>query len=258
MATYARNKKRRFGYDGPSNGSYRSTGERSLERVSVRAPRSLTKELKYYDLEWTPLADITGEVPDDTTAAGNKSLLGGIVQGSGANKREGRMIWVREIDISIMAGINDSSVAFTDKPTWWVVVHLFRDKQANGAVPTFSDVFEDGGDTALSPQFPRLENAKRFDQLHKWVFKFEPALNDGGGVTSTAIIYNVNMGPQMNTIRFPGAGIPVEMDDGTPLTISLMKSNNFFFTVKAYAPTERTEIDDRAVVNIRSRVRFTD
>ncbi len=97
-----------------------------------------------------------------------------------------------------------------------LTLYLIQDKQANGAFPSFADVFQQ----TVWDTFRNLENSQRFNIIWQRRFKFNPitATDDG---TTIVWVYNHDI-----LDIYTKVNIPLEFSVGTTGVITTIKSNN--------------------------------
>lgn len=187
------------------------------------------QELKFWDTERSGDFDVTGEV------LGN-SLPVGIAAGTGEEQRLGRKIVIKKISINGI--ITQESAAANG----CCMMALVLDKQCNGAVPTWTDIFEDQNFTT----FNNLANSQRFKIIKKWYMVFNS--NMITNIANNAYLH----ADWRKLIRYnKKCNIPIEYDSTTG-AITEIKSYNFFLVGIASGN------DDVISYSCNCRLRFTD
>lgn len=187
------------------------------------------RELKFFDTSLSFSFDLTGEVP----ATGQLTL---IPQGDTESSRDGRMAYVKSIQIRGFAHFTPGAAA-TAASTGYMLVVL--DTQANGAAAGVTDVLTSN---VVGTALTNIANSGRFRILKR--FKF--TLNAMAGVTTA---YN-------NVVRtvdwFKKCDYPITYSS-TSGAITEIRSNNLFLITG----TEGTS-DDTISFSGNCRLRFYD
>lgn len=171
---------------------------------------------------------------------GGEDLLA-IAQGTTESTRIGRKIIVKSIHCQgrvTHAGAEDSA---TIPNPLQIKLSLIWDKQANGAVPANTDVYE----TTDILHFNNLANKGRFVTLYTFEENLAPLAAGGTGVTG-------DWSGETKSFEFhKKCHIPI-MYDSTTGAVTEIKSNNLFWTAVANT-TQAT-----SGFTIRNRIRFVD
>lgn len=206
-------------------GLVRSAGNYGRYGASARAA-GLQPELKYFDTELAFSFDNTLEVP----ATGQLCL---IPQGDTESTRDGRIAWIKSIQISMFATCSPGATAnMANYACMWLVL----DTQANGAAAGATDVFT-SATTALA--MLNLNNSGRFRILKKWRIPF----NGTAGVT-TAYCSQVRQ-----VDYYKKCNIKIDWSSTTG-AITEIRSNNIFLMAGSAAQ------DDLVAVTGVARLRF--
>jgi len=172
-----------------------------------------TPELKFFDTALNFNFDLTGEVP----ATGQLAL---IPQGDTESTRDGRLAWIKSIQIRGQALFAPSTGAQAAEVAY---LYLVLDTQANGAAAAITDVFTSN---VMSTNLLNLNNSGRFRIMKKWIISF----NSGAGVTTA---YN-NVVQQIEFYK----KCNIKMDwSSTTGAITEIRSNNIFLCAGA-APSD--------------------
>lgn len=165
-----------------------------------------SQELKYHS------AIISGAIPTlgalATDAAGTTSTLCKIPQGDTEVQRDGRRCIIKSIS---MRGYIQNCDTTVQTANYRVI--LILDTQANGANPSYADVFK----TTTTNTFNNLENSRRFRTLKSWKVSLS------NQITGQGVYRNLKFYKKCN--------IPMEYS-GTTGAIATIKSNNLIvFTI---------------------------
>lgn len=186
-------------------------------------------ELKFLDTSLSGTIDATGEVaPGGGTSTGIVLIPQGVTEST----RVGRKCTIRSIQMkgTMSLGTTTSSSLY--------LMTLIWDKQANGAYPAYTDVFEDGTITSHL----NLANSGRFVVLKRWAGTIRNlTYNDTGAA------YGAN---SMMLKYYKKCNIPIEFSSTTG-AITEIKSNNLFVMWRASG-------DDVISAVLNFRVRFSD
>lgn len=166
-----------------------------------------------------------------------------IPQGVTESTRVGRVAYIKQLKANITWQLNDNlGASAASEGAQQIRFCLVCDKQANGQLPGWLDVFE----TTLTDSFRNLSNESRFDILHDDLF----IMNANGGV-------EVGLGGRLKKsrqIRFtktwPKGGLPIEYSSTTGAQTEI-RSNNLFWVYNV-SNTANTQLF------ICNRIRFTD
>lgn len=148
---------------------------------------TMGNETKYLDIAFqdTDLDGIqTSTLPVETnkqgaTTTATDRTLSAVAQGTSFNQRIGQKICMKSLDLNILwdskkwestAGVNDVNAQ--------LVVAVVLDHQANGAVPTWADIFQNPNDTGagngalpmVSMWFRRKDRPTRFTVLARRIY----------------------------------------------------------------------------------------
>lgn len=196
---------------------------------------SFKPEMKFHDVEYTLQLDTTAEVlPGGGTSTGMNLVAQGVTE----KTRVGRKMIVKSIHLK--GWVNYPSNAAGGSPGL-VKIALVWDKQANGAYPSWADVYEI--DEPYSPR--NLANSQRFVILKEFYFSLSSTAGSGNGTTD-------KFSGQSKIIKyFKKCNIPIEFDSTTG-AITEVKSNNLLLIADAKGQ------DDTIIGHLHSRIRFTD
>lgn len=197
------------------------------------------KELKNFDVLGT--LSIAGAsawtVPTATsitTLQNTGMVLAGLPQGTTQNSRTGRHIGVKSIHIKgavvLPAGAQSSDIFY------W---KLIEDRQANGAMPANTDVFQ--VDVAPGFEFHNLDNSNRFKTLASG--KIELAAGAGVATAFSGLELPIEIFKEFKKLKC------VEMSS-TAGALTEFKERNFFLMTGSFAGT--------VTFSGSSRVRFYD
>lgn len=187
-------------------------------------------ELKFFDTVFSGGIDATGEI---APGGGTQTALNLIAQGTTESQRIGRKCVIKRIDLKgdITLANNIGSATYN--------VCLILDTQANGAYPTYTDVFE----TDSPRSFLNLANSQRFRVMKRWFGVLNQNAGDGSGGYQSV----------RRTLKFnKSCNIPIEFSSTTG-AITEIRSNNLFVMWDC----DITE-DDAMNVNMSWRLRFSD
>lgn len=185
------------------------------------------KELKFFD------SSLGLSAVDQTAEVG--SFLLQITTGDTESTRDSRWITIKSIQVNGSATFAPAAGA-----TGVAIVDLWciQDTQANGAMPVFTDIFDNAN---CRQAFREIQYAQRFKVLKHWVLTFNPA----AGATTA---YN-------NVIRpiswYKKCAIPIQYNS-TAGAITEMPGNNIFFAAGS------TTADDTVTITASVRFRFQD
>ncbi len=166
-------------------------------------------ELKFHDID----------VDDAVIATGFsvQTALLTIPEGNGEEERIGRSITIKKINWRFRVTLPTTAVADETADTARVV--LVWDKQANGAAPASTDVFE----TNDFQSFNNLSNNRRFRILMDKTYSIRSQGGSGRGATDT-LSYAENV---IDDTCFKNVNIPIEYDNtATTGAITTIRSNN--------------------------------
>lgn len=197
------------------------------------------EELKYYDSIYTAYTiDSTGEVIPVNSGSSGSGSTGTIVQvpqGDTEFQREGSKILINSICWKGYIETNGSSLNGAIS-----TLHLILDTQANGALPSYTTIFENNSVNS----FRSLSNSDRFIILKEYRIEANPV---GINVASTSSISRL--------INIEGCiedDIIIKYDNSaTTGAISTIRSNNLFWVAIA-------SNDDIQVLTMITRIRFRD
>lgn len=140
----------------------------------------LNTELKYVDVAQLAV-----------TSATTGYLLNPLAQGSSASQRVGNTVRFKSLDIRAAITPNDA------QPSWLRVIVL-RDDQANGTVPTITDVLESNSITS----FRNLDNVKRFKILSDQTYSMRAKdLANGVQAEPSFIKFHVDLGAKNKAVK---------------------------------------------------------
>lgn len=187
-------------------------------------------ELKFLDTTLDSTAiDATGEIaPGGGTSTGIVLIPQGVTEST----RVGRKCTIRSIQ---MRGSLDLQ---SDTSSAYICLALVWDKQANGAYPAYTDIFEVNHYT--SPL--NLANSGRFVILKRWNLAINQATYNDTGATFA--------GSRRMIKYYKKCNIPIEFSSTTG-AITEIRSNNLFLT-------QLCTPDDKASGYFYFRVRFSD
>lgn len=121
-------------------------------------------EKKFYDTSISIQFDTTGEVSTNPTSG----ALNLIPQDDTESGRDGRQCVLEHISIK---GFFLYAPGVQTTPTAITYLYLVLDKQANGAYPVITDIFEN---STLSTAHINVANERRFEILEEWVYNWNP------------------------------------------------------------------------------------
>ncbi len=179
---------------------------------------------------------------DDSVVAQNWNVEGSlnlIPQGVTETQRVGRKCTITNIGIRITAKLPTTAVAAQTADI--LRIALVQDKQANGANPGVTDVFEDDN----YQSFNNLSNSGRFKTLWDKTISISASAGSGRGSTDTLSYGEV----QRAYTFFKRCNIPIEFDSTTG-AVTEIRSNNI---VLLYASKNGFAGFDGV-----ARIRFTD
>ncbi len=164
-----------------------------------------------------------------------------IAEGNGESQRVGRKVTVKRIGWRYEVLLPTTATAADTSDVVRVVLVL--DKQANGALPVATDVFEDDD----YQSFNNLANSQRFRILMDKSYSIATPAGSGRGTTDT-----LSYGDNVITAQWhKTCNIPIEYDNSaTTGVITSIRSNNIFAVVGSKS----------GVAGFRSklRIRYTD
>lgn len=186
-------------------------------------------ELKFFDTVLSGSIDATGEV-----APGGGTSTGIVLIGQGVTEstRVGRKCTIKSIQMK------GRMTLATDTSSGQYNIALVWDKQANGAYPAYTDVFE----TDVPTAHLNLANSGRFVILKRWFGTMNQlTYNDTGAV----------FGQATKALKYyKKCNIPLEFSSTTG-AITELRSNNLFLMWSS-------NVDDKFAVASNWRVRFSD
>lgn len=194
----------------------------------------MQKELKFHDASTSTTLSAFGGIDLELMVIG---------QGAGESERIGRQVNIHSIAVSGRMSVGDNTV---DR-TIYNRLTLVMDRQANGALPTYADIYKDGSGVSAPFDYPNLNNGKRFKILKEWNRASQPT----AGVLATAVLWSQ---PRFDDVIPIGAanGIAVEynalFDDGR---VGTLESVNFFLVGST---SESSAVN----LSVNVRVRYTD
>lgn len=185
-------------------------------------------ESKFVDTFIDGLLDASGEV---APGGGSNTPLMVIPEGTGESERVGRKVTLTSIYMrGVLSLATDTSSAMYN-----LVVLL--DTQANGAVPSYADVFADNRSTAHL----QLANSNRFVILKRWV----------GALTNQTVLTGPSFGAAKRVFKYyKKCNIPLEFS-GTNGTITEIKSNAIYLMWES-------DTDDKLTYKADFRLRYSD
>lgn len=208
-----------------------------------RYNRKTSSELKFFDIGTTAYTvDTTPEViPWTVTSATSTTSTGSlvqIVQGDTESMRNGRKITIKSIQCKgFLTGP-------TTTPNDVIQLYLILDKQCNGALPSYSDVFEDVPVVSEVNRMINLSNSSRFTIIKKLRMTF---------VGQTALAGPVYTSQIKSIDFYKKCNIPIEYDSSaTTGVVTSVKSNNLFWLAVGSAS------DDGPILSLNNRLRFVD
>jgi len=196
-------------------------------------PASMTTaavEWKYVD---TTIASVTFGNPNPI-----RQLLNGLQVGSGVGQRIGRQVSIRSVE---MVYDIDGEIGITTPNHCRVV--LFYDKQANGAAPTWADLYET---TSYTITARRLDNRKRFKILMD-----KHVLISGNGQLGADVIPTKFCDKKFLKFRTP---LQTTFNAGSAGTIADISTNSLYL----FAITDVAVPTKQAILAAYIRVRYTD
>ncbi len=189
-----------------SNGRRGAKKARARTRIVYRAP---VTELKFHDLDIDDAVIATGFTV--------QNVLLTIPEGNGEEERIGRSIVIKKIGWRFRITLPTTAVAGETGDTARIV--LIHDKQANGATPASTDVFESND----FQSFNNLSNNRRFRILMDKTYSIRSQAGSGRGTTDT-LSYAEN---QIDDTFFKECNIPIEYDNSAATgAITTIRSNN--------------------------------
>lgn len=221
--------------------SRRAISKRMVARPRYRAGRRNMKiprlELKFYDQDTSQgTVSASGEI---TTLLSGASA--GIVVGTNQTNRIGRKITIKALTIKGVWFKNNATAAENNDV---VRISVLLDRQANGALPAYSDIYTTGADDLLG--FNELYNTNRFKTLCTDTFTLNFNCAQGNGTTILLV------GEQKYYEKHLTLNYPIEYNNtvGTSGTIDEIMSNNLLLVMSSlHGVSSRT---------FSTRVRFVD
>lgn len=209
-----------------------------LTRTGVGGAKFLNpQEKKFYDTSHTFTSAASAAF-----AVGATSPVLTLAQGTGASQRVGKFIYIHSIDIRGHIKIDGSKQSNSDQP--WKIC-LMLDSQANGSMPSASDVWEDPTDFY---GFAQLDNSNRFRTL-KCIQGI--AVCNARRDTDPPLNYVDRIQKLTKHIRFK---TPLKVTyNSTAGAIAEIVQNNLFFTFANNASTAAT-----GTFQMTTRIRYTD
>jgi len=219
--------------------------------LSGRFQSASSVEKKVFDysnavVPWSPASMVaTGQGGGVTSLLAPTGAIS-IIQGTGTNQRIGSRLIIKSIEISGCFAIPQTgalAAEASDFVKYWVVL----DKQANGALHSFIDVFAEldhATSTWLAPKSPavtrrNIEKARRFQILCSGAFALAPTVALGAEQSSFVRSFH----------KYLKVNIPVLYQGATGL-MGTITSNNVSMVIQS--------AQGNAVVQWASRLRYTD
>lgn len=182
-------------------------------------------EHKFLDTLWSDVAAEAGEV-------GGTSLVL-VPQGTTASQRIGREITVRRIQAKAILQLNDNDTISTTT----YKVALVLDTQANGANPSWSDVYVTGNSETL----PNVNNEQRFYIIKEFFGTLNAtafdSLNNVWALQQKSLEFDINV------------EIPIQYS-GTAGLITEVQSNNLLWMIQSQGGALE--------IFLYQRIRYTD
>jgi len=213
-------------YYGRTKGYYRKVGNFG------RFQGSGGTEYKVYDQVYSGTFDSTGEV---LQAGGSSTGLNvGIASGTREFNRIGAKICVKSIYVR-------GTLTLTGQPTDTYRMALVLDKQANGAYPSYSDIYNYSGNNTFDYLAPiNITNSERFVVLKEWFQSLTVSAYDASSYGST----------QRSFKKYLKVDLPIDYN-GTTGAITEVKSNNLLLVGASLN-------DDITTYSISCRLRYSD
>lgn len=233
-----------------------ATLESSVKTIRKKAKLSSKKlilkpssELKFFDSSNNSFTcNLAGSVVSYTdtslTSTTSTGSINQVVQGDTEVNRNGRQIIIKSVELRGYIDPNLSTLDFNI-----VNLYLIQDKQCNGALPAFNDIFITIPSANRGNRFPQVSNKKRFKILKKWHIPLSSTNNSiatpgaPGVITFYAPIHVLDSYIKCN--------IPIEYDSSVSTgAIASVKSNNLLLVA--------CDLLSEAILTINVRIRFTD
>ncbi len=221
-------------------------------RQPFRAPRGRVMRRRFRrrqtpfrraaDLAELKFHDVTVDDGVVAAAVNVQTALLTIAEGNGESERVGRKINVKKINWRYEVLLPTTATAADTSDV--IRVMLILDKQANGALPTNTDVVE----TDDYQSFNNLSNRQRFRVLVDKTYDVNCAAGSGRGSTDTLSYGDSVISDQWHSQNL---NIPIEYDNSfTTGVITTIRSNNLFIMIAGKS----------GVAGFRSklRIRYTD
>jgi hypothetical protein len=195
-------------------------------------------ERKYLDSGFQGYVTASGGVVNWTAPATKTSMVE-IAQGTGNNQRIGRKINVRTIHLQAVI-YSEAAAAATAFGGEMVRVALVLDKQANGATPSSSLIYDNffgGGVFGAACSFRNKENEARFRVLKEWRVPITPQFGVATAGTTGVIAYDTK-----RVEVYKKVNIPIEYN-GTTGAITEIRSNNLLLLLSSSLTGHDTAIN---------------
>jgi len=216
-------------YYGRTKGYYRKVGNYG------RFQGSGGTEYKVFDQSFSGTLDSTGEVLQNGGAV-STGLNIGIAQGTSESQRIGTKICVKSVYIRLSLTLADDSASDSYR------FALVLDKQANGAYPTYSDVYSpSGGGAPAQYLFPiNISNTERFIVLKEWFGDIVNQTHDG---TAYGVV-------SKSSKKYLKVDLPIDYN-GPNGSVTEVRSNNLILV-------GASRLDDKTTYQITTRLRYSD
>lgn len=228
--------KRRRSYGRPAyRGGYgrrrRKRYRKGYNRSGVGSYGSPMAENKYYDTTLNRTTTSTNAASAiNTLGHGGVASFVNVPQGTGVSERIGEKFVVTSIDIRYHVETDlDVFVGTEACQETSVKVFLILDRQANGSVPTESDIWDTANGTSDTWHmvYANMDNRKRFKVLKTWNITLQPNTNVGGNGTNMLSVKNRT---GANFEYHKKCRIPIYMNTGA--ADSDIRSNNLIMWVQ--------------------------
>lgn len=191
-------------------------------------------ELKFKDTTFTDVISGTGEVAG---AAGSNTGFVLIAEGTGPSERIGRSIVVKHL--TLKGRLMYTASSGTDQGGAYYNMTVVLDKHANGAYPSFADVYE----TDEPDSHRNLENTPRFSILKVWRGIIN-AETSGTSDVPSPVLKKFEFNRKLN--------MQVQYTSTTGAIAEIRQNNLFMVWVVKQAASDQVNVD------LNARVRFTD
>lgn len=174
-----------------------------------------------WEKKWADTDIPNTAIPNAGTVFGSMNI---VQQNGASNGRIGRKITVTNLAFNYYLSKGNATPFFAARVT------VVLDRQANGAVATQGDVFQNAGDLT---SYLNLANSNRFVILYD---KYHDLNAQVVAVANTAIantVTTIQYAPYVRHFKWSKrVNIPLEFSDGAVATIANVKSNNIFVIVQ--------------------------